>query len=75
MRALVLSAPAPIETAPLRLEARPTPSPEAGEILVRVGACGVCRTDLHIVEGELDEDHHRNSRNGWRVDGLPWEQY
>jgi propanol-preferring alcohol dehydrogenase len=53
MRALVLSTTAPIETAPLRLEARPIPTPAPGEILVRVGACGVCRTDLHIVEGEL----------------------
>ncbi|PYN86447.1 MAG: alcohol dehydrogenase [Candidatus Rokuibacteriota bacterium] len=53
MRALVLSAPAPIETAPLRLEARPVPAPAPGEILVRVSACAVCRTDLHIVEGEL----------------------
>jgi alcohol dehydrogenase, propanol-preferring len=53
MRALVLSVPAPIESAPLRLESRPTPSPGAGEILIRVSACGVCRTDLHIVEGEL----------------------
>jgi propanol-preferring alcohol dehydrogenase len=53
MRALVLFAAAPIETAPLRLEARPTPAPGPGEILVRVSACGVCRTDLHIVEGEL----------------------
>jgi propanol-preferring alcohol dehydrogenase len=53
MRALVLSAPAPIETAPLGLDTRPTPAPGPGEILVRVSACGVCRTDLHIVEGEL----------------------
>ena len=30
---------------------------------------------VHGFEGELDESHHRNSRNGWRVDGLPWEQY
>jgi alcohol dehydrogenase, propanol-preferring len=52
-RALVLAAAAPIETSPLRLEARPTPVPGPGEILVRVSACGVCRTDLHIVEGEL----------------------
>jgi propanol-preferring alcohol dehydrogenase len=52
-RALVLAAAAPIETAPLRLEARPTPVPGPGEILVRVSACGVCRTDLHIVEGDL----------------------
>ena len=53
MRALVISTTAPIETAPLRVEARPTPVPGPGEILVRVSACGVCRTDLHIVEGEL----------------------
>ncbi|HEU4438314.1 MAG TPA: alcohol dehydrogenase catalytic domain-containing protein, partial [Methylomirabilota bacterium] len=53
MRALVLAAPAPVETAPLALEARPTPAPGPGEILVRVSACGVCRTDLHVVEGEL----------------------
>ncbi len=30
---------------------------------------------LYGFEGELDERHHRNTRNGWRVDGLPWEQY
>ena len=52
-RALVLAAAAPIETSPLRLEIRPTPVPGPGEILVRVSACGVCRTDLHIVEGDL----------------------
>ena len=53
MRALVLTAPAPIETAPLRLEERAVPTPGPGEVLVRVDACGVCRTDLHAVEGEL----------------------
>jgi alcohol dehydrogenase, propanol-preferring len=53
MRALTLSASAPIESAPLRLESRPTPAPGPHEILVRVNACGVCRTDLHIVEGDL----------------------
>ena len=53
MRALALAAPAPIETAPLRSDSRPTPSPGSDEILVRVSACGVCRTDLHIVEGDL----------------------
>ena len=53
MRALALSAPAPIDTAPLRAESRPIPSPAPDEILVRVSACGVCRTDLHIVEGDL----------------------
>ena len=37
----------------MRLEARATPAPGPREILVRVSACGVCRTDLHIVEGDL----------------------
>jgi propanol-preferring alcohol dehydrogenase len=50
---MVLHAPAPVETAPLRAEPRPRPAPGPGEILVRVGACGVCRTDLHVIEGEL----------------------
>ena len=38
---------------PLRLEEVPVPVPAAGEVLLRVLACGVCRTDLHIVDGEL----------------------
>ncbi len=53
MRAAVLRATGPIEGDQLALEEREIPAPEAGEILVRVSACGVCRTDLHIVEGEL----------------------
>jgi alcohol dehydrogenase, propanol-preferring len=40
---------------PLRLADLPVPQPGAGQILVRVGACGVCRTDLHVVDGELTE--------------------
>ncbi len=40
---------------PLRLTERERPVPGPGQVLVRVGACGVCRTDLHIVDGELDE--------------------
>jgi alcohol dehydrogenase, propanol-preferring len=40
---------------PLRLAELPVPQPGAGQILVRVGACGVCRTDLHVVDGELTE--------------------
>ncbi|MBV9846593.1 MAG: zinc-binding alcohol dehydrogenase family protein [Kutzneria sp.] len=46
--------PGPIDTRPLRMvqEARPTPGD--GEVLVRVLACGVCRTDLHVCEGDLD---------------------
>lgn len=53
MRAVVLDAPAPITAHPLRVADLPVPEPAAGEILVRVSACGICRTDLHIVEGEL----------------------
>ena len=49
MRAMVL------ETArtPLRMRELPTPVPAAREILLEVAACGVCRTDLHVVDGEL----------------------
>ena len=53
MRALAVHAQAPIETAPLVREARPVPTPGPGEVLVRVTACGICRTDLHVVEGDL----------------------
>ena len=53
MRAIVLPAPAPIETEPLRLTDLPCPVPAASEILVRVATCGVCRTDLHVSEGDL----------------------
>ncbi len=49
MRALILDAPG----GPLRATELPDPSPEPGQVLVRVRACGVCRTDLHIVDGEL----------------------
>ncbi len=38
---------------PLKLEERPTLRPGSGEVLVRVEACAVCRTDLHVVDGEL----------------------
>ncbi len=53
MKALTLSHPAPVDTAPLELEDIPIPTPQDNEVLVRVEACGICRTDLHVVEGEL----------------------
>src|SRR5271170_1519835 len=53
MRAAVLHRPAPIEENPLHLEDLPVPEPGPGEVLLRVEACGVCRTDLHITTGEL----------------------
>lgn len=53
MRAMRLESPGPAVTKPLRLAEVPDPQPGPGEIRVRVLACGVCRTDLHIVEGDL----------------------
>jgi propanol-preferring alcohol dehydrogenase len=48
-----LRAQAPVETRPLTLVEGAAPVPAAGEILVRVEACAVCRTDLHLIEGDL----------------------
>lgn len=53
MKAAVLTTPAPISTSPLKIEDVPVPEPQPGHVLLRVLACGVCRTDLHIIEGEL----------------------
>jgi propanol-preferring alcohol dehydrogenase len=53
MKACLLRAPAAIETNPLEYADVAMPQPKSGEVLVRVRACGVCRTDLHVVEGEL----------------------
>jgi propanol-preferring alcohol dehydrogenase len=53
MRALILERQAEAELRPLKLTESPTPRPKVGEALIRIAACGVCRTDLHIVEGDL----------------------
>ena len=53
MRAMVLAAPASIDSAPLMERELPDPEAGAGEIRVKVSVCGICRTDLHVVEGEL----------------------
>ena len=53
MKACVLHQAAPIADRPLVWGDVPTPVPGPGELLIRVHACGVCRTDLHVVEGEL----------------------
>lgn len=53
MRACLLHSVAPVDSNPLRYEEAPAPEPRDDEVLVRVGACGVCRTDLHVIEGEL----------------------
>ena len=60
----------------------PEPRPQAGQLLVKVGACGVCRTDLHVVDGELSDPrlplipgHEIDAFNvGDRV-GIPWLGY
>ncbi len=53
MKACLLQHPAAIETAPLRFADAPLPEVREGHVLVKAHACGVCRTDLHVVEGEL----------------------
>lgn len=53
MRAAVLRRPAPVRDRPLAVESVPVEEPVGGLALLKVLACGVCRTDLHIVEGEL----------------------
>ena len=50
MRAMVLDR----AGTPLRLERRHCPDPGPGDLLIAVEACGVCRTDLHVVDGDLD---------------------
>ena len=77
MRALVLTEPG----RPLEERELPVPEPGEGEVLVRVAACGVCRTDLHIADGELPDPklplvlgHQivgRIEGSGERV-GIPW---
>jgi alcohol dehydrogenase, propanol-preferring len=53
MRSMRLSRPAPIEERPLVPAAAERPEPGPGEVAIAVDACGVCRTDLHIAEGEV----------------------
>jgi propanol-preferring alcohol dehydrogenase len=54
MRAWVVHEPGPMMTGPLRLVDRPVPEPGPGDLLIRVICCGVCRTDLHLAEGDLN---------------------
>jgi alcohol dehydrogenase, propanol-preferring len=53
MKACLLDALAPVEKNPLEFRDTTSPDPQNGEVLVRVNFCGVCRTDLHVIEGEL----------------------
>jgi alcohol dehydrogenase, propanol-preferring len=59
MRGMVVERTGPIETNPLAAADLPVPEPALNEILVRVKVCGVCRTDLHVAEGDLPPKHPR----------------
>jgi alcohol dehydrogenase, propanol-preferring len=63
MRAMAVNQPAQIETNPLQAVEIERPWPAPGEILVRVHCCGVCRTDLHVAEGDLPAKHE------WMIPG------
>lgn len=54
MRALVLERPGPVGSRPLQIRDLPDPKPGRGELVLTVSACGVCRTDLQLVEGDLE---------------------
>jgi propanol-preferring alcohol dehydrogenase len=58
MHAWAVDNPGPISSRPLRRIERAVPSPEAGQIRVHVRVCGVCRTDLHLAEGDLTPKDH-----------------
>lgn len=68
MRAWQVERPGPIGTRPLGLVSRAVPEPGPGELLVRVLACGVCRTDLHVAEGDLPV-HRRHVVPGHEIVG------
>ena len=69
MRAWVVDTPGPIDTGPLVRIHRPTPVPGRGQVLVRVTCCGVCRTDLHLAEGDLPP-HRARTVPGHEVVGV-----
>jgi propanol-preferring alcohol dehydrogenase len=58
MHAWIVDTPGPIDGRPLRAVRREPRPPAPGEVRVRVSACGVCRTDLHLAEGDLPPRRH-----------------
>ena len=68
MKAWAVTAPGPIDGSPLELVDRPAPEPGPDEVRVRVSVCGVCRTDLHLAEGDLPP-HRPGTTPGHEVVG------
>lgn len=68
MQAWTVARPGPISSGPLDLRDLPVPTPGPGQILLRVKVCGVCRTDLHLAEGDL-APHRRDTVPGHEVVG------
>ncbi len=58
MDAWIVDQPSPIDNGPLKLVKRPDPLLNGSEIRVEVSACGVCRTGLHLAEGDLPPKRH-----------------
>ena len=69
MKAWVVDQPGPVATRPLKLATLPDPVPAPGQVRVRVLACGVCRTDLHLAEGDLPP-HRARTVPGHEVVGV-----
>ncbi|OWY59342.1 alcohol dehydrogenase, partial [cyanobacterium TDX16] len=69
MRAWIVDEPRPAAHGPLRLVERPAPEPGPGEVRIVVHTCGVCRTDLHVAEGDLPV-HRRHVVPGHEVVGV-----
>jgi propanol-preferring alcohol dehydrogenase len=57
MQAWAVDTPGPMGSHPLTLVEREIPEPEVGQVRMRVSVCGVCRTDLHLAEGDLSPKH------------------
>ena len=59
MQAWVVDRPGPVDSGPLLRVEREIPQPGPGQVRLRVSVCGVCRTDLHLAEGDLTPKHPR----------------
>jgi alcohol dehydrogenase, propanol-preferring len=69
MRCWVVHEPGPIDSGPLAALERDLPEPGTGQVRVRISCCGVCRTDLHLAEGDL-QSHRRDTVPGHEVVGV-----